>query len=593
MTEIPQMTTHENPVVRGPGRRQAGVTTLVVTLILLAIVTIMVMFSTSVGFFEQKTATNQNRAGISQQAAEYALNLAGEYLKANRGKLISNDAAASGWLAAGATRRWAKCSDVGAVDSDFPAGHPCLSERDQTRRSNLYFWTLDGTKTGSTSLPYTGIVPAAAQIENGLGGTTAFAATSIVHALLCRIDTSLPVPACRLNPVAGNRVALTVISDASLTNENGATAQAKETWATFSAAYPSATVPLVASGLVKGLGNGQIVSNPDSQANGSNVVASIWSPNNVSIDGSGGGGVGSFITCEFSEFTGQLTGNEMTMLDVKENCPSANGNSPPCNCPKSPNPNLTSKEDWSGHGTGGGSTLHKGNDVLDVSVAGEPVCDSTTNVIANACRTLPDITFFPGGNAAGTPMDHAGVLDDDSIFEYVFGVDYVVADRDPTGTVLTNCGAAGTQNCFDYAMREQFSATVVADCSSLNSASNGIIYVTGPCGSISQQIGTPTNPAIVVINQGWNTALDMKNGALIYGMLFVHSDKQTATQHANVTGTNPQVYGSLVVEGDIKMTGQFLIVYDSTAASTSTNTLPSSAKFALVPGSWLDSKTAF
>lgn len=564
--------------------RQKGITTLAITLILLVIVTLMVVFSTNVGFFEQKTATNENRARISGQAAEYAINLAGEYLKGNRDFLIS-DAAGSGWLATtGTSRRWAKCADV----ATYPTGHPCLSERDATRRAQLYFYTSDGTINGNQELPYTGIIPAAAQVENGMGGSSAYTTTSHVRALLCRLDTSDPAAvACKLEPVAGNRVALTLISDASLTNEGGAKAEGKATWATYSSFTPSSSVPLVASGLVKGLGNGQIVANPDSRSDGSNVMASVWSPNNVSIDGSGGGGVGSFITCQFSEFTNQLGGTEMTMSDVKTTCPSASGNSPPCNCPKAPDPNRTSKEDWSGHGTGGGSTLHKGNDVLDVA-AGEPVCDSTVNTITNGCRTLPDITFFPGPNNAGTPMDHAGVLNDDSLFEYVFGVDYVAADRSD-GNTLTNCGSSSTQNCVDYAMREEFDATVVADCSSLGSTTSGIVYVTGPCDSINSQVGSPDSPAIVVINQG-NSSFTLKNGALIYGMLFIHSDHQNASVSSS---GQAQVYGALLVEGDIKMTGGFTIVYDNTSSSANTHKIPKSAKFGLVPGSWLDAKTSF
>ena len=583
--------------MRGFRRRQSGITTLAITLILLVIVTAMVLFSSSVGFFEQKTATNENRARISQQAAEYALNLAGEYLQANRDNLIANTG--TGWLSSGANKRWAKCADVGYADSDFPAGHPCLSERDTTttttyphgRRGELYFWTADGTTTGSTALPYAGIVPTAAKVETGMGGASSYAATSNVQALLCRLDTSDATNVhCAVSPVAGNRVALTVISDAALTNESGAKAEARETWATYSAAFPSSSVPLVASGFVNGLGNGQIVANPDSQANGTNIVASIWSPNNASVDGSGGG-VGSFITCQYSEFTGQLAGNEMTMHDVKTTCPTASGNSPPCNCPKSPDPDRTSKEDWSGHGTGGGSTLHKGNDILDVAAAGETVCDSTTNVIANSCRTLPSISFFPGPNSSGTPMDHAGVTTDDSPFEYVFNVPYVVADRDGTMTTLQNCGSAADEDCVKYAMIEDFGATA-ATCSDLGPSSSGLIYIEAPCSQLNMQIGTPDNPAIVVINQG-HTTIDLKNGLLVYGMLFIHASNDSATGRANVTGTNPQIYGSLVVEGDIKMTGQFLVVYDDTSANTNPNLLPKSAKFGRVPGSWLDAKTAF
>ena len=384
--------TSPSATMTGRRRYQTGITTLGHHLDPAGDRHVMVLFSANVGFFEQKTATNENRARISQQAAEYALNLAGEYLQANRDNLISNTPGERLARHHGYEHALAKCSGMRTSDSDFPAGHACLSERDLARRAQLYFWTADGTDPAPRSLPYTGIIPAAAQVEAGMGGTSAYTTTSNVRALLCRLDTSDPANVhCAVSPVAGNRVALTVIADAGLSNENGAKAEARETWATYSASFPSSSVPLVASGMVKGLGNGQIVGNPDSQANGSNIVASVWSPNNVSIDGSGGGGVGSFITCQYSEFTGQLAGNEMSMHDVKTTCPSATGNSPPCNCPKSPDPDRTSKEDWSGHGTGGGSTLHKGNDILDVSTAGETVCDSTTNVIANSgaghCRT--------------------------------------------------------------------------------------------------------------------------------------------------------------------------------------------------------------
>jgi hypothetical protein len=92
-----------------------------------------------------------------------------------------------------------------------------------------------------------------------------------------------------------------------------------------------------------------------------------------------------------------------------------------------------------------------------------------------------------------------------------------------------------------------------------------------------------------VINQG-NTAFTLKTGAVMYGMLFIHSDNNDAQVGSS---GKAQVYGSLVVEGDIKMTGGFTIVYDSTASSANTNEIPSNAMFGLVPGSWLDAKTSF
>ena len=146
------------------------------------------------------------------------------------------------------------------------------------------------------------------------------------------------------------------------------------------------------------------------------------------------------------------------------------------------------------------------------------------------------MTFFPGPNDGGTSMDHSGVLNDDSPFEYVFGVDYVVADRDATMTTLQNCGSAGTEDCVKYAMMEQFGATA-ATCGDLGPSSSGIIYIDSPCSRLSTQIGTPDNPAIVVINQG-HTNIDLKNGTLVYGMLFIHASNSTTTGRADVSGTN-------------------------------------------------------
>jgi Tfp pilus assembly protein PilX len=70
MTEPAMISSHRS--ANSMPHRQRGITTLAVTLILLVIVTVMVLFSTSIGFFEQKTTTNENRSRISQQAAEYA-----------------------------------------------------------------------------------------------------------------------------------------------------------------------------------------------------------------------------------------------------------------------------------------------------------------------------------------------------------------------------------------------------------------------------------------------------------------------------------------------------------------------------------------
>lgn len=551
-------------------RVQRGATTLAVTMILLVIVTGMVLFSASVGYFEQRTTTNQNRAQIAQKAAEYALSLAGEYMKANRGRLISDDAADGGWFATGSTH-WAKCADVGtadaaALDSEFPAGHPCLSERDTTRRAQLYFWTVDGTAAGSDEIPYTSIIPAAARVEAGVGGTAGFETSTTVGALLCRLDTTdLTNVQCKLEPASGNRVALTLTARAQLTGENSG-AEVKEAWATYNSFVPSAAVPLVANGFVKGLGNAQIVAAPN--AGGYGLPGSIWTPEDADVDGSGGGGIGSVTTCHIGDY---LKGTPES--ELKTTCATTNA----CSCGGG-----SSSEFLSGHI---GSIQREAEDIIDVD--GGP---------AAGIGVLPDITFFPGNG-----MDKSTDPTDDSLFEYTFNVDYTTLESDAASTTLANCGDDGTQNCVDYAMREEFDAKVLSSCASLDASSSGIIYVPSGCSSLPGTVGSPDNPVILVLDQsdkgGGDIQLDLNGSdAVFYGLLFVHNDvpKTGTGDEPLVKGNgNQKIFGSLVVEGNVNISGNITVVYDDTSVSSDTHKLPTSARFGRVAGSWLDSGTAF
>ncbi len=540
---------------------QAGATTLAVTMIMLVIITAMVLFSTSVGYFEQRTTTNQNRARIAQRSAEYALSLAGEYVKANRGKLISNDAAKGGWLSA-TTLRWAKCADVGtvdtaALDSEFTAGHPCLSERDEARRAEMYFWTVDGTTAGSTELPYTSVIPSAAQVESGVGGSADFSAETTVGALLCRLDTTdLTNVQCKLEPTSGNRVALTLVAATELTGE-GADAQVKEAWATYNSFVPSAAVPLVASGFVKGLGNAQIVAAPN--AGGYGLPGSIWSPEDADVDGSGGGGIGTVSTCHIGDF---LKG--IPESGLKTTCATTSS----CSCSGG-----SSSEFLSGHN---GSIVREMEDIIDV--------DGNKGV-------LPDATFFPGNG-----MDKSTDPTDDSLFEFTFNVDYTTLESNANGETEITCGEDGTQNCVDYALREEFDAKILASCAALDGNSSGIIYVPSGCTSLPDLVGSAENPVILVIDQTGDIQLDLNSDGLFYGLLFVHNDvPKTATGDTPLVKGNgdQKIFGALVVEGNVEISGNITVVYDDTSVSGDTHKLPASARFGRVAGSWLDAGTAF
>ena len=592
--------------------------TLLIALVVLAILTIVVLYSTHVAFYEQRTSTNENRARLVEQAAEYSINLAGEYMKANRDWMISRTGAAAdtgGWLAASAAtgRKWVLCSSV----TGFPnipnlsdgTPHPCMAERDASvsaeypstvglygRRGQLYFYGLDASNgAAQTSIPYQSLMPDAVKLETagvGVGGAAAFPTTTVVRALLCRIDNSLPTPACRADPVKGNRIAVTMIASVTLAGE-ASSATVKETWATLGAVDSNSAVPLMAAGLLSTGGTITIVPNPN--AGGYGLPGSLWSPNDVQVENSTGGGAANISTCYIQDF---MKGEATPTLDrAKVICPT-NGSSPPCHCPSS----KAEDENWlSGSASG---SKRENYDVLD----------RDNNAGATGSPKPPDITFFPGagpsiaGNPASTPialdkrvgdppntaLSNASAASDDSLFEFIFGVNYVVADHDPNGVTLSNCGTGSppTQNCADFAMRNDLGATVIeGDCSSsqFDASSYGLFYVTGNCTIDEPVVGSKNAPVIIVVF-GQAT---LKNSVL-YGMLFVHSNNialETASSGYRFDMQGATVFGSIVVEGNSSMTGNSVIVYDDTSLNTDPYKLPSKARFARVPGSWLDRQT--
>ncbi|CAN5138194.1 hypothetical protein BH11PSE14_BH11PSE14_13770 [soil metagenome] len=589
--------------------------TLLVALVVLGILTIIVLYSTHVAFFEQRTATNENRSRLVEQAAEYSINLAGEYIKANRDYVLSRKAGTAttgGWLAADAAtgRKWVSCSSV----TGFPnipnlsdgSMHPCMTERDASpsadypstvglygRRGQMYFYGLDGSNgAAQANMPYQSLMPDEVKLETasvGVGGASAFPAVTLVRALLCRIDSSLPTPACRIDPVKGNRIAMTLVANVTLPGESSS-ATVKETWATLGAIDSNSAVPLIATGLLSTGGTITVVTNPN--AGGYGLAGSLWTPNDAQVENSTGGGVANISSCYIQDF---MKGDPTPTLDrAKVLCPTS-GSSPPCHCPSSKAEN----ENWlSGSAAG---SKRENIDILDRDNAAG----------ATGSPRSPDITFFPGsgpsdvtnplsvlialdkrvGDPPNTLASNASAASDDSIFEWIFGVNYVVADHDINGVTLSNCGAGSppTQNCADYALRNDLGATVIeGDCASnqFDSSSYGLFYVTGNCTIDGVTAGSKDAPVIIVVFGQAN----LKN-AVLYGMLFVHSDNialANASSGYRMDMQSATIFGSLIVEGDLSMTGNSVIVYDNTSLNVDPYKLPSKARFARVPGSWLD-----
>jgi Tfp pilus assembly protein PilX len=563
-------------------RTQRGVATLVTTLVILFILTLIVLSSSNVALFEQKTATNENRQRLADQAAEYALRLAGEFMKANIVNLAS--AETNGWLASGSAR-WALCSGVVSM----PSNHPCRSEPDPNRRNQLYYYTFgaNGMNVDYTALTGPGVTT--------IGGTVAsggaeFPVTSTVNALLCRLDTTNVdttdddndgntteiLPKCKAtpDPKSANRIAITLISNSVMGNEN-ARGAVKETWANFDTFSTAAAVPLVASGTVDITGDVQIVTAPNGAGNG--VPASIWTPVDADVDCTAGGSCASISTCQLGEFL-----QDTPEADLKTTCPTVNN---ACGC-------------IAVSGASGEEIFAQNPDFLSGKVqSASPNCCENMDILDRDGNkgTTPngaakDITFYPGGG-----IDDFNVNNDDDLFEWIFNVSNEANTTRPdattegtgTGPTLTNCTPIA--NCAINALLDtstlNANSVTCAQLNALGAAASGLYYVNdyatnGQC-TLPSQVGSPSSSAIVVVDEEARI-----NGTLFYGMLFVRSDDKTAS--LTFTG-NADIYGALVVEGQATGHGNVNIVYLDTSTSTTGKKLPEGTRLGRVSGSWLDS----
>jgi hypothetical protein len=578
-----------DPSTLSSAKRQRGVATLVVTLCILIILTIIILASTNVALFEQKTATNENRARLAEQAAEYALNIGGEYLKANVSKISTN--AAGGWLAAGSLH-WISCA--GITDTT----HPCLAERNGPRRAQMYYYSSDGLAHTSGSarqldLGYDNVDPnnssgydilAPASIKlatTGVGGTTAFGATARVRALLCRIDTTLSPATCQLTPAGGRRIAVTLVSEATMAGEQSASV-VKESWGTISTKSFSSATPLVAAGTINIVGTFTIVAAPN--AGGYGVAASVWSPSDA-------GGNGSWQTCHVEDYLGTY---DISLLTSQAGCADIHAN-PKCLC------------DSETMSVGGAAD---GVDILDKDGGG---------------GVLPDITFFPGSSnfssqanrdltrmdyrlctatsadcaAVGVcPTSHPGCLTDDNLFEWTFGTDVTSGD---TTVIATNCsvpssfdpGGTHPGDCELKALYDLGFAPV-ANCNSLDANSSGLIYVTGSCDlkNASNNIGTPSKPVVLVVDND----VTLGHTDNFFGMLFIRSPPSAPSLNsATISGNaNGKWFGSVVMEGTADhLNGTMDLVYMDVSAGGPNDPLSETTRFARLPGSWLDNSRGF
>jgi hypothetical protein len=495
---------------------QQGVTTLAITMMLLAILMVSALFAASMGLFEQRSNASEYRHKLAFQVAEAGLNQAAEYVKVNGG--LMNSTAPDGWFNP-VSLQWQPCSDAkpAAMQVD-----PCLAENDAARRALMYRYV----GTGDGVLPLSGLIPTISSVGGtGLAGTK-FASAYQTYVSICRLDTSVTPAVCSLTPPQEGSMTLTLVSRGSLTDES-AEAIVKQSFGTYRSIGRGPDAPLIAAGTSIGLGNAQIVPNPSAiqpdqpGGNSGDTPLSIWAKGDADVTSGA-----SFATCNYGEWSDNYGVKAPTAQER------ADGVCPGCTC-NGLCPGFGLLTGAAGGCTSGAGTARLENkDILDVD--GDK-SDSEPQML--------DSPYFP-----------------EDLFLYAFGV--------PSGSA-------------DSYLREE--AQVIADCGTLDTTSAGLYWYQGPddC-KISLSVGSVRNPVVLVSDAP--VALS-KGTVQFFGIIYVRATAGTGDL-IKATGS-PQVYGSVILEGDAKMGGTPTLIYNKNVLNNILNS-PSFLHLAPVAGSWSD-----
>ncbi len=296
---------HRRPLM---GRWQAGGLTIFTGVFVLILMTLMLLYATRVGLFEQRVSGNEARQKLAFHAAESAVDQAVEYALANAGRLFSTDVQAipdgsggfrPGWFS-GTGAGWASCNG-----HTTKPNHPCGGEIPATAASFFYDdpGTAAGAVSGADSLPInTGVLPA---------NTTAR-----VSMVLCIIDGTNPGGGGCLGAPTGPQQTLdtvavlqamgygfsdcTDVTDLTTCLGEARIARPLSNYKNFSG---SPGVPLTTKSTFPPTGTAEVVGNPN--GGGVGVSLTTWVNDNpacssgVDITSSG-----SWQTCELQEWYG-------------------------------------------------------------------------------------------------------------------------------------------------------------------------------------------------------------------------------------------------------------------------------------------------
>lgn len=307
-------------------RRQTGGLTIFSAVILLALLVLMLIYSTRVQQSEQRISANEYRQKLAFEAAESAADQAIEYLLANNVRILSASPSAApdgsggtraGWFDATAGV-WAACPDNPGAD------HPCGGDIPAGNVTSSFFYDDPAT---TTTGKYDTIPINVAMLPTET--------TAKVSAVLCQVDFANPVGGCMAAPAVDENTLLssfviTVLAygyadctDPTDTATCQVSASIAQPLTNYSIARGSPPVPLTARTTFPPTGTVEVVPNPN--AGGVGVPVSVWANANESCSsGVATLGSGDWATCEYHEWY------ETDEIPVDMMC-----SQPSCSCSKS------------------------------------------------------------------------------------------------------------------------------------------------------------------------------------------------------------------------------------------------------------------
>lgn len=484
--------------VQCPGPvRQQGVSTLAISLILLVILTMITLFAVRVGVGEQKVAFSEQQQAKAFRVAEGHLGAAKEFLKANSSLVLGdvwfNPTNFSQPLAGGAG--WRRCDAspdlkafcVRAVCNRDPAdatresiclagGGSLPTEQDITK---LYVFVDTAASTDALdgqldNWPNSARLPLQTGLAEGIGRA---------GAILCLLDKDASGKVvCNVDPSRTNsKFAIRLVGAGAATSDGDRTlgsAVVSEFVTLVDVLGQPPDVPLMATSNIKGVGNFNIVPNPN--AGGPNLPVSIWTPDVLGFNGA-------FSTCHLGDFLYSSAintlkgGGPIDGRDYGKPSP-AEWNGDPripvvctgCECSKRKDTGTITYKDPSGTGS------FEGTDILDAD-----------------------------GNSVNAPQ--VGFPAD--LFGYVFGRD--------KATIKAFAESEGR---------------VLADCSGLGPSSSGLYWITGTC-AIKGGVGTPTAAVTLIAEKGLTVnGATGKTEGVFFGLMYLISGEIKLTGGLQVYG---------------------------------------------------------